>query len=38
MLYNGEHIGDGSSPIADVAVDPLEGTRLCALGIQAHLP
>ncbi len=37
MLYNGEHIGDGSSPIADVAVDPLEGTRLCALGMPSAL-
>ncbi len=32
MLYNGEAIGDGSGPRVDVAVDPLEGTRLCALG------
>ena len=28
MLYNGEQIGDGSPPRVDVAVDPLEGTRL----------
>jgi fructose-1,6-bisphosphatase II len=32
MLYNGEEVGDGSGPAVDVAVDPLEGTRLCALG------
>jgi len=32
MLYNGEQIGDGSPPNVDVAVDPLEGTRLTALG------
>jgi fructose-1,6-bisphosphatase II len=32
MLYNGEHVGDGSGPEVDVAVDPLEGTRLAALG------
>src|SRR6266576_3835561 len=32
MLYNGEQIGDGSPPAVDVAVDPLEGTRLTALG------
>ena len=32
MLYNGEHIGDGSGPEVDVAVDPLEGTRLAAFG------
>src|SRR5215470_9017546 len=32
MLYNGEQIGDGTGPQVDVAVDPLEGTRLTALG------
>jgi fructose-1,6-bisphosphatase II len=32
MLYNGERIGDGSGSQVDVAVDPLEGTRLTALG------
>src|SRR5438034_9861955 len=32
MLYNGEQVGDGSGPEVDVAVDPLEGTRLTALG------
>src|ERR671918_1065508 len=32
MLYNGEHIGNGNGPEVDVAVDPLEGTRLTALG------
>jgi fructose-1,6-bisphosphatase II len=32
MLYNGEIVGDGSGPEVDVAVDPLEGTRLTALG------
>jgi fructose-1,6-bisphosphatase II len=32
MLYNGEQIGDGSPPEVDVAVDPLEGTRLTAMG------
>jgi fructose-1,6-bisphosphatase II len=32
MLYNGEQVGDGSGPAVDVAVDPLEGTRLTALG------
>src|SRR3954447_15142346 len=32
MLYNGEAVGDGSGPPVDVAVDPLEGTRLTALG------
>ena len=33
MLFNGEEIGDGTGPLVDVAVDPLEGTRLTALGI-----
>ena len=33
MLYNGEEIGDGTGSEVDVAVDPLEGTRLTALGI-----
>jgi fructose-1,6-bisphosphatase II len=33
MLYNGEEVGDGSGPECDVAVDPLEGTRLTALGM-----
>jgi fructose-1,6-bisphosphatase II len=32
MLYNGEHVGNGEGPQVDVAVDPLEGTRLTALG------
>ncbi len=33
MLHNGERVGDGSQPEVDIAVDPLEGTRLCALGM-----
>jgi fructose-1,6-bisphosphatase II len=37
MLYNGEHIGDGSPPDVDIAVDPLEGTRLAALGMPSAL-
>jgi len=32
MLYNGESVGSGEGPEVDVAVDPLEGTRLTALG------
>ena len=32
MLYNGEQVGQGVGPEVDVAVDPLEGTRLTALG------
>jgi fructose-1,6-bisphosphatase II len=30
MLYNGEQVGDGSGPKCDVAVDPIDGTRLTA--------
>jgi len=37
MLYNGERIGDGSPPEVDIAVDPLEGTRLCARGMPSAL-
>ncbi len=32
MLYNGEHVGDGSRPLVDLAVDPVEGTTLTSLG------
>ena len=32
MLFNGEEVGNGEGPDVDVAVDPLEGTRLTALG------
>src|SRR5689334_11314777 len=32
MLFNGEHVGEGRGTEVDVAVDPLEGTRLTALG------
>ncbi len=37
MLFNGERIGDGSPPSVDIAVDPLEGTRLTAQGQPAAL-
>ncbi|MEV6031268.1 class II fructose-bisphosphatase [Nonomuraea sp. NPDC052116] len=33
MLFNGEQVGDGSGPDCDVAVDPIDGTRLTALGM-----
>ena len=35
MLYIGEQLGDGDadSPEVDIAVDPLEGTNLCADGV-----
>ncbi len=32
MLYNGESVGTGSGPQVDVAVDPVDGTRLLAMG------
>src|SRR5213080_918802 len=32
MLYNGEEVGSGQGAEVDVAVDPLEGTRLAAFG------
>jgi fructose-1,6-bisphosphatase II len=32
MLYNQERIGDGTPPLTDVAVDPIDGTTLTALG------
>ncbi len=37
MLYNGEHVGDGSEPAVDIAVDPLEGTTLTARGMPSAL-
>src|SRR5687768_10772219 len=33
MLFNGERVGDGTGPECDVAVDPIDGTRLTALGM-----
>jgi len=32
MLFNGERVGDGSPPNVDIAVDPIDGTTLTALG------
>jgi fructose-1,6-bisphosphatase class II len=32
MLYIGEKVGTGGGPAVDIAVDPLEGTNLCATG------
>ena len=32
MLYNGEKVGDGTPPLVDVAVDPIDGTTLTAQG------
>ena len=32
MLFNGEHCGNGNEPATDIAVDPIDGTTLTALG------
>lgn len=32
MLYIGEHVGKGTGKEIDIAVDPLEGTNICAKG------
>jgi fructose-1,6-bisphosphatase II len=32
MLFNGEQVGDGRPPQVDVAVDPIDGTTLTAMG------
>jgi fructose-1,6-bisphosphatase II len=32
MLFNGEKIGDGTPPLTDIAVDPIDGTTLTAQG------
>ena len=37
MLFNGEQLGDGDGPALDVAVDPVDGTRLTALGMNNAL-
>lgn len=33
MLYNGEKVGSGEGPPVDVAVDPIDGTRLLSKGM-----
>ncbi len=37
MLYVGEQVGRGQEPEVDVAVDPVDGTRLLALGLSGAL-
>ncbi len=37
MLYNGETVGNGEPPLMDVAVDPVDGTRLTAEGMPGAL-
>ncbi len=37
MLFNGEQVGNRSGPRVDVAVDPVDGTRLTARGMPGAL-
>lgn len=37
MLYVGEEVGNGTPPDLDVAVDPVDGTRLTALGLSGAI-
>lgn len=37
MLYIGEQVGTGEGPKADIALDPLEGTTLCAKDMPGSL-
>jgi len=37
MLFNGEHVGDGTGVEVDVAVDPIDGTTLTAKGMNNAL-
>lgn len=37
MLFIGEQVGNGSLPEVDIAVDPLEGTTICAKGMNGSI-
>ncbi|MBX3570920.1 MAG: class II fructose-bisphosphatase [Mesorhizobium sp.] len=37
MLYIGEEVGTGEGPIVDIALDPLEGTTICAKNLPNSL-
>jgi len=37
MLYIGEEVGSGSGPRVDIALDPLEGTTICAKNLPNSL-
>ncbi len=37
MLFIGERVGKGSLPEVDIAVDPLEGTNICAKGMNGAI-
>ena len=36
-LYIGEEVGNGTGPLLDIAVDPLEGTTICAKALSGAL-
>ena len=38
MLHNGEHVGDGSPPEVEIAVDPLEGRAYARSACRARSP
>ncbi|MGD9916321.1 MAG: class II fructose-bisphosphatase [Rhizobiaceae bacterium] len=37
MLYIGEEVGSGKGPVVDIALDPLEGTTICAKNLPNSL-
>jgi len=37
MLYIGEEVGSGEGPVVDIALDPLEGTTICAKNLPNSL-
>jgi fructose-1,6-bisphosphatase II len=37
MLYIGEQVGSGNGQEVDIAVDPLEGTNICAKGLSGSI-
>jgi fructose-1,6-bisphosphatase II / sedoheptulose-1,7-bisphosphatase len=37
MLFNGEEVGTGEGPEVDIALDPLEGTTICAKNLPNSL-
>lgn len=37
MLYEGEHVGSASEPKTDIAVDPIDGTRLLSQGMAGSI-
>lgn len=37
MLFIGEKVGNGHAPEVDIAVDPLEGTNICAKGTNGSI-